>query len=99
MRYIFDWDPAKAKENAAKHDVSFEQAAVIFLDTRAISILDKEHSDKEERWITVGMDKTGTLLVAVHTFEEINMEECKVRMISARSATKKESRQYAEENP
>lgn len=98
MRYIFDWDPEKAKENTAKHDVSFERAAAIFHDARAISILDKEHSDKEERWITMGMDKTGSLLVAVHTFEEINTEECNVRMISARSATKKESRQYAEEN-
>ena len=99
MRYIFDWDPEKAKENATKHDVSFERAAAIILDARAISILDKEHSDKEERWVTVGMDKSGALLVAVHTFEEINSEECKVRMISARRAAKKESRQYAEENP
>ena len=46
----FDWDPNKARKNLKKHGVSFGRAAEIFLDSSAISIHDKEHSDQEERW-------------------------------------------------
>jgi uncharacterized protein len=52
------------------------------------------HSDEEERWVTIGLDASGNLLVVVHTFEEVNETRCKIRLISARRATKKEAEQY-----
>ena len=48
MRYTFEWDPVKAKENLRKHGTSFEDAAELFLDPFAVSILDEEHSEEEE---------------------------------------------------
>ena len=49
MRYEFDWDPVKARQNLKKHGVSFERAARIFLDPFAISIFDEKHSASEDR--------------------------------------------------
>jgi len=95
VEYVFEWDPQKAVQNVRKHDVGFEQAAAIFLDQRAISIPDEEHSEDEERWVTMGIDVDGRLLVIVHTFEELAPSRCRVRLISARKATKREARQYA----
>ncbi|MFB0534601.1 MAG: BrnT family toxin [Anaerolineae bacterium] len=96
MQYNFEWDPSKAKQNLRKHGVSFERAAQIFLDPFAISICDEEHSEEEERWITLGMDRNDVLLVIVHTFREIDPENCNIRIISARKATKREAEQYHE---
>ncbi len=94
MQYNFEWDPAKARENLRKHRVSFERAAQVFLDPLMISIYDEEHSEEEERWVTLGMDRNHVLLVVVHTFEEIDSESAMVRLISARKATKYEENQY-----
>lgn len=95
MQYTFEWDPRKAKTNITKHGVSFEQAAEVFLDALHIAVFDDEHSETEERWITLGKTKNGTLLVVTHTFAE--HEDCAtVRIISARPATKHEQRQYEE---
>lgn len=54
MRYTFEWDPRKAKENLRKHRVSFDRAAELFRDPVAISLADEEHSETEERWVTIG---------------------------------------------
>ncbi len=97
MRYYFEWDPNKAKENSIKHKVSFEQTTAIFLDPNAISIFDKNHSEIEERWITMGIDKNGVLLIVIHTFKEVEDNLCIIRIISARKATKKEINQYNKE--
>ena len=70
MDYFFEWDPKKAKSNNRKHGVSFERAASIFRDQRALSIFDDEHGIEEDRWVTLGMDSSGILLVVCHTFEE-----------------------------
>jgi uncharacterized DUF497 family protein len=59
-----------------------------------VSIPDEEHSDEEERWVTTGLDSSGDLVVVVHTFEEADLALCRIRLISARKATKKEMRQY-----
>ena len=59
---------------------------------------DEEHSEREDRWITMGMDRICILLVAVHTFQQINNEKYKIRIISTRKATRKETKQYREEN-
>lgn len=96
MQYNFEWDPAKARENLRKHRVSFERAAQVFLDPQMVSIFDQEHSDKEERWVTLGMDRNRVLLVVVHTFQELDSENVTIRLISARKATKHEERNYQE---
>jgi uncharacterized DUF497 family protein len=56
LRYTFEWDPIKAKENLRKHRISFEHAADVFLDRLAISVFDEENSDEEDRWVTIGKD-------------------------------------------
>jgi hypothetical protein len=96
LRYTFEWDPIKAKENLRKHRVSFERAAELFLDPLATSILDEEHSQEEQRWVTIGRQSHGRALVVVHTFSEASAEEWKIRIISARTATKREARSYEE---
>ena len=94
MRYNFEWDPVKAHVNLRKHGIGFERAADLFLDPLAISIFDEEHSEGEERWVTIGRDKHGKILVIVHTFAEVSADESAVRIISARKASKREVRQY-----
>lgn len=96
LRYNFEWDPIKAQKNLKKHHVSFERAAQIFLDPIAISIYDTEHSIVEDRWITLGKDNNGVLLVVCHTFKEIDEDQRKIRIINARKATKHERKQYGE---
>ncbi len=98
MRYYFDWDPNKAKANWKKHGISFEQASTIFLDPKMITVFDTEHSEHEDRWATIGIDKNGILLVVLHTFQQLDVNYSRVRMISARKATKDEIKQYREEN-
>ncbi|HHT9104612.1 MAG TPA: BrnT family toxin [Candidatus Wujingus californicus] len=98
MRYYFDWDPNKAKSNRKKHGISFEQSSTIFLDPRMITVFDSEHSKHEHRWATMGIDKNGILLVVVHAFQQLDADCCRIRIISARKATRKESKQYEEEN-
>ena len=94
VRYNFEWDPEKAKGNLAKHEVGFESAATVLLDPNALSVFDEDHSGEEERWITMGFDRSGALLVVHHTFQNVDQSTCSVRVISARKATKTEARQY-----
>jgi hypothetical protein len=96
LRYIFEWNPNKAKENLRKHRVSFDRAATVFLDPNILSIFDTDHSEEEDRWDTLGIDSSGIVLIVVHTFEQIDNTRCKIRIISARRATNKENEQYLE---
>ena len=96
MRYIFEWDPVIAKQNTLKHKVSFQRAARIFRDPHATSIFDEEHSQEEDRWITMGKDDSGIVLVLTHTFRSIDESSNAIRIISARKATKRERKQYEE---
>ena len=98
MRCYFDWDTNKAKANRKKHGIGFEQASTIFIDPRMISVFDAEHGEHEDRWATVGIDTNGILLVVIHTFQQVDADCCRIRIISARKATRKESKQYQEEN-
>ena len=66
MRYNFDWDPAKEKQNTRKHKVAFRRAATVFRDPNQLSIYDEEHSKDEDRWITIGIDNGGILRVVIH---------------------------------
>jgi len=96
MQYNFEWDPAKARQNLQKHGVSFERASEVFLDPLMISVEDEEHSEEEERWATLGRDKNSVVLVVVHTFREMDADNCSIRLISARRATRREMKQYSE---
>ena len=96
MRYKFEWDPAKERANDRKHKVSFRRAATVFRDPNQLSIYDEEHSEQEDRWVTMGIDSGGVLRVVVHTFERVDEDLCEIRIISARKATRRESRQYQE---
>ena len=96
MQYNFDWDPIKAKQNLQKHGVSFERAAKVFLDPFAISIYDDDHSENEDRWITIGAEVNEVLLIVVHTFRGADIKTAIVRIISARKADHEEAQQYHE---
>ena len=99
MRYNFEWDPAKARQNDRRHKVPFECATTVFQDPNQISIFDENHSDDEERWITLGLDRNGVLLVVIHTFGQANRDDTNIRIISARKASRTEIKQYEEFNP
>ena len=94
FEYQFEWDTQKARTNLKQHGVAFERAATIFWDRRALSEFDSEHSKIEDRWITMGLDHSGILLVVCHTYREEREYSAPVRIISARKATKNEIEQY-----
>lgn len=96
--YEFEWDPIKAATNATKHGVSFEHAATVFLDALALTVFDTGHSEDEERWFTLGMAVSGMLLAISHTFVPVGLDRIRVRLISARAATRRE-RQFYENEP
>jgi uncharacterized DUF497 family protein len=91
MKYNFDWDDEKAKTNLKKHRVDFDEASTVFGDPLFISFLDEEHSIGEERFITIGLSIKKRLLIVAHT-ERAE----RVRIISARKATKNEENFYSE---
>ncbi len=96
FKYHFDWDPVKAKSNLASHKVSFQLAATVFRDPLALSLYDEEHSGEEERWATLGQAENGQHLVVIHTYEETGASEARIRIISAREATRRERKDYEE---
>jgi len=97
LLYNFEWNIEKEKQNAQKHKVSFVQATTVFRDPNQISIFDEDHSYDEDRWLTLGIDRNGILLVVVHTFEQTGYD-VNIRVISARKATQTEIKQYEEFN-
>lgn len=91
------WDPLKAQSNLAKHGVPFPHAATVLLDPLALTVLDAAHSQVEERWFTLGMSNEGRLLAVSHTWQHTGPIEVRVRIISAREATRSERQQYEDE--
>lgn len=89
----FEWDESKNDKNIKKHGVSFSLAKEIFHDPLHISILDKRFEYFEERWISIGMTLNNQILVVGHIYTITNLTE-KIRIISARKATKNERRNY-----
>ncbi|WP_017715647.1 BrnT family toxin [Kamptonema formosum] len=87
----FEWDPNKAELNLEKHGVSFQEAATVFNDPLSATFPDPDHSARESRYIIIGRSRLGQLLVVAHT----DRGE-KVRIISARKATRNEKRFYEE---
>ena len=92
MALIFEWDTEKARTNLAKHRVSFEESATVFGDPLSLTIPDPLHPRQELRFVTIGHSHRGRILVIVHT----DRGE-RVRIISARIASRGERRQYEEE--
>lgn len=93
-RLEFSWDPAKAASNLAKHGVAFSQAATVLLDAMAITVFDADHSASEDRWFTLGVSADGRLLAVSHTHIDTGPNHARIRIISARTATRNERRQY-----
>lgn len=91
------WDPVKAQLNLVKHGVSFDQAATVLLDPLALTVFDAGHSQDEERWFTLGTSSDGRLLAVAHTYQATSALQAKVRIISAREATRRERQQYEDE--
>jgi len=91
MSLEFEWDDRKARLNIGKHGVSFEEASTVFADPLALTIYDPLHSEDEERYVALGESQRRRLLVVVFTDRDD-----RVRIISARAATRRERRQYEE---
>lgn len=88
----FEWDPRKAASNLRKHGVSFEEAATVFGDRLSRTGDDPDHSAQEQRCVTFGVSSSGRLLVVSHA----DRGE-RIRIISARPATRSERAIYEEE--
>jgi hypothetical protein len=89
----FEWDPRKAEVNLRKHGISFTEAGTVFGDELAITVRDPDHSDLEDRFITIGWSNRGRLLMISHTDRDD-----KIRIISARELTPRERKAHEEEN-
>ena len=85
----FEWGDLKAKMNAKKHGISFEEAVTCFYDLHQIAFYDPDHSDDEDREILIGRSNQGRLLLVVYTIRGES-----IRIISARQATKQEGDDY-----
>ncbi len=92
--FEFEWDPAKARQNMQKHRYNFRAAMTVFRDPNQQTTYDSQHSNLEDRWITIGLDANGILRVVAHTYEEVSANPTRIRIISARSATRSEAIQY-----
>ena len=84
---MFEWDKSKAKKNKSKHGISFADTFTVFDDPNAVTLEDFRRG--EQRYVTVGMDAFGRILVVVYTWRGDN-----IRIISARKAVSYEVRQY-----
>jgi uncharacterized protein len=93
----FAWDPAKAASNLTKHGVSFAQATTVLADPLAVTVFDARHSQDEERWFTLGQSSQGKLLAVSHTYTATGPNGARIRIISAREATRTERQQYENE--
>ncbi len=89
MGLVFEWDNNKAETNVLKHSISFEEASTVLGDNRSITIDDVPHSFQEKRYVTLGLSSSNRVLVVVHTARAE-----RVRIISARKASRKEKKQY-----
>jgi uncharacterized DUF497 family protein len=92
MTLKFEWNKSKAKDNYAKHGVSFELAKKVFKDPFAMELVDGRQDYGEERFVVIGM-VDGHIFYVAHT-ERKDV----IRIISARRATKREQETYLQEN-
>jgi len=86
----FDWDPRKASSNRKKHGISFEEAQSVFFDEQALLLEDQQPRHEEERFVLLGLSASLRILVVIHALREEDV----IRIISARKATRLETREY-----
>jgi uncharacterized DUF497 family protein len=91
MSLEFEWDAKKADANRTRHGIDFEEALTVFSDPLARIFDDKEHSEVEPREIIIGHSVNQRLTVACFT-----VRETRIRIISARKATRLERKDYEE---
>ena len=87
----FEWELRKATANVKKHGITFEEAKSVFYDDHAKLLDDPDHSDEEERFVLLGLSHTLRVLLVCHCYRS---EGNIIRIISARKATTKESKDY-----
>jgi uncharacterized DUF497 family protein len=88
---VYEWDAGKAAANLKKHRVAFTEAATVFLDPLALTYQDPDHSQDEQRYITVGESTRSRVILVAH----LDRGD-RIRIISARRATRKEAHEYSE---
>jgi uncharacterized DUF497 family protein len=88
---VYEWNTEKARANLQKHGVSFEEASSVFLDPLAMTFFDPDHSTEEAREITIGYSVRRRVLFVAHCHRGD-----RTRIISARTAARKERIQYEE---
>ena len=86
----FAWDEAKASSNWTKHGVRFDDALTVFGDRFAMTFFDEAHTQIEDRYLTLGFAASGRLLLVCHTYRP-----GAIRLISARLASRRERKVYA----
>lgn len=87
---MFEWDESKANDNKSKHGISFADTFSVFDDPNAVTL--EDFRKDEQRYVTIGMDAFGRILVVVYTWRDEN-----IRIISARKAVRYEVKQYETE--
>ncbi len=96
MKLLFEWDENKARGNLKKHKVSFEEAKTVFNDPLLITFPDDEHSETEDRYISIGTSASNKVLLVIHTERETAEDTLIIRLISCRKATASEQKAYEE---
>lgn len=89
----FEWNSDKAESNTRKHGVNFSEAITVFQDPLSITYPDLDHSADEDRFLIIGLSSSGNVLVVSHLFRND-----RVRIVSARKATRKERTYYETES-
>jgi len=87
---MFEWDPSKDRVNQKKHGIAFADTFAVFEDPRALTT--EDHERGEERYVTMGVDCFGRMLVVAYTWRGE-----KIRIVSARKATRSEVKHYEAE--
>ena len=88
---VYEWDSSKAAANLKKHRVAFTEAATVFLDPVALTYRDPDHSEGEQRYVTIGQSGQGGVILVAH----LDRGD-RIRIISARRASRKEAHEYRE---
>lgn len=95
---MFEWNELKSAANLEKHGVSFKEASTVFLDADALDGPDLTHSLYEERFLRIGLSLLARVLVVSYTLRSHSHVDNKIRIISARKASRKERKVYEKKN-
>lgn len=91
MMIHFEWDALKAQKNIEKHGITFEEAKTVFFDELADQFFDNDNSSEEDRFLLLGRSLHSRILMICHCYRD---NDSVIRIISARKATKNESKFY-----